>query len=103
MTAVGEAFSVKSVTVKVTVVEWVRSPLVPVKVTRAVDGEENVHDRVELPAPVTLVGETVQAVLLVARPTIPAKPLRLVMLIVEDPGDPTKTVDVDGFALIWKS
>jgi len=44
----------------------------------------NVHERVELPEPVTLVGERLQEVLLVARPTTPAKPFRPVTVIIED-------------------
>ena len=44
----------------------------------------NVHESVELPEPVTLVGERLHEVLLVARPTTPAKPFRPVTVIVED-------------------
>ena len=44
----------------------------------------NVHESVELPEPVTLVGERLQEVLLVARPTTPANPFRPVTVIVED-------------------
>ena len=63
----------------------------------------DVQVRVELPEPVTLVGETVQAVLFVARLTVPAKPLRPVMVIVDIPGEPASTVIDVGFPVIWKS
>lgn len=43
----------------------------------------NVHERVELPEPVTLVGDKVQEVLLVVRLTMPAKPFRPVTVTVE--------------------
>ena len=43
----------------------------------------NVQDRVELPEPVTLVGDKVHDVLLVVRLTTPAKPFRLVMVMVD--------------------
>ena len=44
----------------------------------------NVHESVELPEPVTLVGERLQEVLLVARLTTPANPFRPVTVMVED-------------------
>ena len=43
----------------------------------------NVHDRVELPEPVTLVGDKVHDVLLVVKLTTPAKPFRPVMVMVD--------------------
>ena len=46
----------------------------PVTVTWIVDAIVKVHNNVEEPEPVTLVGLRVQAVLLLARLTIPAKP-----------------------------
>jgi hypothetical protein len=103
VSVVGLALSWKSVTVNVIVVVWVSEPLAPVTATVTVDADENVHDRVVLPEPVTLVGETVQAVLLVVRLTVPAKPLRPVMVIVDVPGELTSTVSDVGFAVIWKS
>jgi len=49
--------------------------LVPVTETCLVPAVANVQDSVELPDPVTLVGDTLHdAVVLVARLTIPAKP-----------------------------
>jgi hypothetical protein len=43
----------------------------------------NVHDSVELPDPVTLVGATEHEVLLVVRLTTPAKPFRPVTVMVD--------------------
>ena len=63
-----------------------------------------VHDNVELPEPVTLVGETLhEAVVLVARATTPAKPFRPVTVIVEVAAVPGVKFTVDGVALIVKS
>ena len=63
-----------------------------------------VHDNVELPEPVTLVGETEQeAVVLVARLTTPAKPLRPVTVIVEVPEALTLTLTLVGLAVMVKS
>jgi len=46
--------------------------------TWTVDALVNVHDNVALPEPVILAGETLQAVLLVERPTAPMKPFSAV-------------------------
>jgi hypothetical protein len=62
-----------------------------------------VHDRVELPEPVTLVGDTVHDVLLVVRLTTPAKPLIADIVIVEVPAAPALTVTLVGAAVIVKS
>ena len=62
-----------------------------------------VQDSVELPEPVTLVGLSVQAVLLLARLTIPANPLRPVTVIVELAAVPALTVTLVGLAAIVKS
>jgi hypothetical protein len=61
-----------------------------------------VHDRVELPEPVTLVGDRVHEVLLVVRLTTPANPLRPVTIIVDDSVRLTP-VTVVGLAAIVKS
>ncbi len=50
------------------------------------------HDSVAAPDPVTLVGETVHEVLLVARLTTPAKPLSAVTVIDEVPAELALTV-----------
>jgi hypothetical protein len=62
-----------------------------------------VHDRVELPDPVTLVGETLHEVLLVARLTTPAKPLTADIVMLEAPAAFTLTVTLVGLAAIVKS
>jgi len=62
-----------------------------------------VQDSVALPEPVTLVGATEQDVLLVVRPTTPAKPLTAVTVIVEVPAAFTLTLTLDGLAAIVKS
>jgi hypothetical protein len=64
----------------------------------------NVQDRVELPEPVTLVGETEHVdVLLVTRFTMPEKPSSPVIVIVDVPGLPLFTLMLVGFAAIVKS
>ena len=66
--------------------------------------ELNVHDRVALPEPVTLVGETEQAeVLLVTRFTMPAKPSSPVIVTVDVPGLPLFTLTLVGLAAMVKS
>ena len=62
-----------------------------------------VHDSVELPEPVTLVGATEHEVLLVAKLTTPAKPFRPVMVMVEVPAALTLTLTLVGLAAIVKS
>ena len=61
------------------------------------------QDNVELPEVVTLVGLSVQAVLLLARLTVPVNPLSGVIVIVEVPADPALTVTLVGLAVIVKS
>jgi hypothetical protein len=68
-----------------------------------VETAPNVHDRVALPEPVTLAGETEQDVLLVLRLTIPVKPLTAVIVIVDVPGALTFTLTEVGLAAIVKS
>ena len=68
-----------------------------------VDTTAKVQDSVELPDVVTLVGLSVQAVLLLARLTVPVNPLSGVIVIVEVPADPALTVTVVGLAVIVKS
>jgi len=62
-----------------------------------------VQDSVELPDPVTLVGATAHEVLLVVRLTTPAKPFSPVMVIVEVPAEPARTVTLVGLAAMVKS
>ena len=61
------------------------------------------HDKVALPDPVTLVGDTVHEVLLVVRLTTPAKPFTAATDIEEVPALPAFTVTDDGVAVIVKS
>jgi len=76
---------------------------VPVTATWNVPVTANVHERVELPEPVTLVGDTEHEVLLVAKLTTPANPFRPVTVIVEVAAVPGVKFTVDGLALIVKS
>lgn len=78
--------------------------MVTVKVPVAV----GVHDRVELPDPVTLVGASVQLIpfagdVVPARLTTPAKPFVAVVVIVDVPGWLTLTETLVGLAVIVKS
>ena len=75
----------------------------PVTPTWNVPTTVNVHDSVELPDPVTLVGETVHDVLLVVKLTTPAKPFRPVTVIVEVAAVFGVKVTEVGLALIVKS
>ena len=76
----------------------------PVTETCLVPVVVKVHDNVELPDPVTLVGETLhEAVVLVARATIPAKPFRPVTVMLEVPAALTLTLTLNGLAAIVKS
>jgi hypothetical protein len=68
-----------------------------------VDATANVQDSVELPEVVTLAGVSVQAVLLLARLTVPVNPLRGVIVIVEVPAEPALTVTLVGLAVMAKS
>jgi len=68
----------------------VRVPLIPVTVTVKLPLVEAVHDRVELPEPVTLVGDNVQemppvGLLVQAKLTVPANPLTEVIPIADVP------------------
>ena len=67
------------------------------------DAAVNVHDRVALPDPVTLVGATEHEVLLVVRPMTPANPLIPVMVILDVPAALALTVTDVGLAAIVKS
>jgi hypothetical protein len=107
VTVVGLAAIVKSWTVKVTVAECEREPLVPTTVTMYVPAVP-LHDNVLVPEPVTLVGDRVQ-VRPVAGETVadsdttPLNPCRPVIVIVEVPVWPARTVTLVGLADIVKS
>ena|SRR2546422_35605 len=87
----------------VTVAEWDNEELVPVAVTCIVSAAAKVHDRVELPEIVTLVGFTVHEVLFVVRLTMPVKAFRPVTVIVAVVAVPLSTVMLVGLAEIEKS
>jgi hypothetical protein len=79
-----------------------------VTVTVKVPLADGVHDRVEVPEPVTLVGVRVQdrpvaGETAAVRLTTPANPLTAVTVIVEVPAVPTVVVTVVGLAAIVKS
>jgi hypothetical protein len=93
----------KSWTVNVTVAECDKPPLVPVTLTWTVEADTKEHDRVELPEPGKLAGDAVQEVLLVARLTIPAKPLSPDTIMVEVTVDPALPVTPAGLIVIVKS
>jgi len=76
---------------------------VPVTPTRNVPAVVNVHDRVELPDPVTLVGETVHEVLLVVRLTTPANPFTAVTVMVDVAAVPGVNETAVGLAVMVKS
>ena len=103
LTFVGFPAIAKSWTLYVTVTAWEIEALVPVTPTWKVPTDVKVHDSVELPDPVTLVGLAAQDVLLVAKLTIPAKPFCAEILIVDVPAFPALTVTVVGARLIVKS
>jgi hypothetical protein len=103
VTLVGLAVIVKSWTMYVTVTEWDNEALVPVTPTWNVPSDANVHERMELPEAGTLFGEMLHEVLLVPRPTTPAKPLTGVTIIVEVAVVPALTGMLIGFADIVKS
>ncbi len=85
-------------------VEWDTVPLVPVTVTVTDPVLVKVHDSVEVPAPpVTVAGVMVQAVLSETSATLPAKPSRDPIVIVEVPGELTATLTAEGLVLIVKS
>ena len=86
-----------------TVTEWESAALVPVTPTWNVPPVAKVHESVELPEPVTLVGETVHDVLLVVRLTTPANPFRPVTVMVDVAAVPGLNVTLVGLALMVKS
>lgn len=78
-------------------------PLVPVTATWNVPADVKVHDSVELPVAATLVGFTLQEVLLVERLTTATKPFWSVIVIVEVAVDPALAVILAGLAVKVKS
>lgn len=88
VTVEGLEVSVKSWITKVTMTECDRLPFAPVTLTCTLPAELSVHESVELPDPVTVVGVMLQRVLFVARFTAPANPLTLDIVIVEVAWEP---------------
>ncbi len=102
----GLAATEKSCFVKVTVTLCDNDPLEPVTVTEKVPTEEGVHVRVDVPAPTTLAGLSVQvnpATGADVREIVPAKPFTALTVMVEEPDAPVLTGTVVGFAAIVKS
>jgi hypothetical protein len=81
----GLAAIVKSWTATVTFTGWIREPLVPVTRTCLIPVELNVQVSVEVPEPVTLVGERVHEVLFVDKLMWPLNPFTAAIVIVEVP------------------
>ena len=75
----------------------------PVTATWNVPPVVKVHESVEVPEPVTLVGATEHEVLLVVRPTTPEKPFRPVMVMVDVAAVPGVKLTLEGLAAIVKS
>jgi len=107
LTLVGLAVMVKSctpLTVKTTVAEWDREPLVPVTVTVTEPVEAKVQESVEVSEPpVTDEGVRLHAELSLVRATSPVNPLTGEMVMVDVPARPTVTVTVVGLAAMVKS
>ena len=78
-------------------------PFEPVTLIWKVPKAAKVQDDVVLPDPVTLCGETLHEVLLLDRLTVPVKPFRGVIVMVEVPAEPALTVSVVGLATMAKS
>jgi hypothetical protein len=101
---VGFAAIVKSWTTNVTVTEWVNGLLVPVTATCLLPVVLNVQDKVALPDPVTLVGETEHdEVVFVTRLTIAENPSSPVIVMLDVAGLPTSSLMVVGLDAIVKS
>jgi nucleoid-associated protein YgaU len=96
LTAAGEvAAMLKSVTVNVALVEWLKVPLVPVIVRVYVAAIVELQETVAVPEPVTLVGLIAPQVRFAGtvsvRLTVPANPLTAVTVIVEVADTPALT------------
>lgn len=88
LTAAGEvAVILKSVTVKIAVVEWDNAPLIPVIVSEYVPATVELQDTVAVPELVMLVGLMAPHVRLVGMvsvsETVPVNPLSAIIVIVE--------------------
>src|SRR5438876_662111 len=93
-------------TLYATLVEWDRAPLVPVTetVTTMVPSLVKVQERLEVGESLkTVEGARVHAEFSAVRVTVPEKPFREDRVIVEVPGESTRTVTAVGVAEIVKS
>jgi hypothetical protein len=81
----------------------VRLPLVPVTTTGNVPVAVKVQVSVDVPEPVTLVGDRAQDPLLLVRLTTPLKPWRAVTVIVEEAAVFVTVVTAVGLAVTAKS
>lgn len=77
--------------------------LVPVTPTWNVTDDAKLHERVEVPEPVTPVGDRLHQVLFVVRATNPVKPFRPVTVIVDVPAEPALIATLVGLAAMLKS
>ena len=105
LTAAGDvAEIVKSLTVKVAVVEWLSVPLVPVIVRVYVAATVELQETVAVPEPVTLVGLMVPQVRLAGtvsvRLTIPANPLTALTVMVDVAETPALTAAGEVAAIV---
>jgi hypothetical protein len=90
-------------TVKATVALCDNPLILPIIVTVTGPAVVKVHDRADVPASVTLLGERVHAELSADKPTVPAKLFKAVIVIVELPAALVFTVTAVGLAEIPKS
>jgi hypothetical protein len=93
-------FGATALTVKVTTAVREREPLEPVIVTVFAPADENVHERVEVPEPVTVAWFREHAESSAERPTIPLNAFAAVMVIVDVPAVFVFTGTVVGLAAI---
>jgi hypothetical protein len=105
LTAAGEvAVTVKSVTVKVAVVEWESVPFAPIIVREYVPSVVELHDTVAVPEVVTLVGLMAPQVnpegTVSVNETFPVNPLTSAMVIVDVAEVPTITAAGDVAAIV---
>src|SRR2546429_337182 len=99
----GLAARAKSCTMYMASAEWDKLVLVPVTVTSTFPADAKVQDNVALPEPVTLVGDTLHEVLLVAKATTPPKSFRAVTVREEVAAVPALVVMLVGLAVRVKS
>ena len=92
-----------AVTLKIIMTEWDKESFTPVTCTWFSLGDVKMHDKVDSPVPVRLVGLSEHNVLLLVRSTTPAKWFATVMVIAEFARALGWVEDTAGSALIEKS